>query len=63
VILGSKREEVTGNWTELPTEELYNLYSLLNTNNHQSKVTKRITCNTSVEKPEGKRSVGGHRLW
>lgn len=37
-IVGSKREEVTGGWTELHYEELYDLYLLLNINDTEEQI-------------------------
>lgn len=37
-ILGSRREEGTGGWTELHYEELYDLYLLLNINDTEEQI-------------------------
>jgi hypothetical protein len=73
---GSKRDEVTGGWGKLHTEELHNLYSSpsiirmirsrrMRWAGHVARIgAKRNTYRILVEKPEGKRLVGKRsRRW
>jgi hypothetical protein len=69
-IFGPKRDEVTGGWLKLHSEELHNLYSLLSIMRtvklrrmrwtvHVARMgKKRNTCRLLVGKLEGKRALG-----
>jgi len=71
--LGVREGEVTGQWRKLHNEELYDLYSSPNAmrvyqtrNNkmdgaHSTCGERRDADRALVEKPEGKRPLGGHR--
>ena len=64
-VVGHKREEVTGDWRKLHSEELHDLYSPSNiwviksrqnrlVGNVAHTVEKRNACRSLVRKPEGK---------
>ena len=73
-IFGPKRDEVTGEWIKLHSEELNDLYT--STNNVRVKTSRRMrwaghvapmgemrgVCSVLVGKPEGKRPLGRPRL-
>jgi hypothetical protein len=72
--LGPKRVEVTGEWRRLHNEELYAVYSSLNTNRaiksrrlrwagHVTRMVERVVAYRAlVGKPEGRRPLGIPRL-
>jgi hypothetical protein len=72
-IFGPKRDEVTGEWRKLHSEELHNLYSFQNIirqiksrrmrwAGHVARMgEERKLCKVLVGKPERKRPLGGPR--
>jgi hypothetical protein len=72
-IFGPKRDEVTGEWRKLHSEELHNLYSSPNTSRHVKSRRMRWARHVAhmgeerkmykvlVGKPEGKRPLGRPR--
>jgi hypothetical protein len=72
-IFGPKREEVTGEWSKLHSEELHNLYSSpviirqvksrrMKWAGHVARMgEERKVCKVLVGKPEGKRPLGRPR--
>jgi hypothetical protein len=71
-LVGSKRDEVTGEWRKLHNEELNDLYSSLNIvrmiksrrlrwAGHVARMEERGVYRVLVEKPEGKSTLGRPR--